>query len=52
LFVEILVVLPLHLAVALGRDHGFGSHGFNVLYESVRILSLVGKHGVGLVLTQ
>ena len=52
LFVEIFVVLALYLAVSFGWDHGFGSHGFNVLYDCVRIVALVGKHGLGLVLAQ
>ncbi len=29
-----------------------GSHGFNALYDDVGIVSLVGKHGIGLVLAQ
>ena len=52
LFVEIFVVFALHLAVAFGWDHGFGSHGFNVLYDGVRVVALVGQHGHGLVLAQ
>ena len=48
MFIEIFVVLALHLAVAFGRDHGFGSHGFNVFYDGVGIVALVGKHGLGL----
>src|ERR1700683_222991 len=52
LFVEIFVVLALHLAVSFGGDHGFGSHGFNVLYDGVDIVALVGKYGLGLVLAQ
>jgi len=52
LFVEIIVVLALQLAVSSGRDHGLGSHGFNVLYDGVRVVSLIGKHGLGLVLAQ
>jgi len=50
LFVENFVVLALYLAVPFGRDRGFGSHGFNVLYDSVRIVALVGKRGLSLVL--
>jgi hypothetical protein len=52
LFVEIFVVLALYLAVSSGRDHSFGSHGFNMLYDCVRIVALVGQHGLGLVLAQ
>ena len=52
LFVDVFVVLALYLAVSFGWDHGFGSHGFNVLYDCVRIVALVGKHGLGLVLAQ
>jgi hypothetical protein len=52
LFVEIFVVLALYLAVSFGWDHGFGSHGFNVLYDGVCIVTLVGKYGLGLVLAQ
>jgi hypothetical protein len=42
----------LYLAVSFGWDHGFGSHGFNVLDDGVSIVALVGKHGLGLVLAQ
>ena len=52
MFVEAFVVLALYLAVSFGWDHGFGSHGFNVLYDCVRIVALVGQHGLGLVLAQ
>ena len=52
LFVEVFVILALHLAVAFWRDHGFGSHGFHVLYDGVRVVSLVGQHGLGLALAQ
>jgi len=52
LFVEVFVVFALHLAVSFGRDHGFGSHRFNALYDSIGIVALVGQHGLGLVLAQ
>ncbi len=42
----------MHLAVSFGRDHGFGSHGFNVLYDGVGIVALVGQHCLSLVLAQ
>ena len=42
LFVEVFVVLALYLAIPFGRDHGFGSHRFNVLYDGVSIVALVG----------
>lgn len=52
LFVEIFVVLALYLAVPFGWNHGFCSHGFNVLNDGVGIVALVGKHGLSLVLAQ
>jgi hypothetical protein len=52
LFVEVFVVLALHFAVSFGWDHGFGSHRFNMLYDCVRIVALVGKYGLGPVLAQ
>ena len=52
LFVEIFVVLALYLAVSFGGDHGFGSHGLNVLHDGICIVALVGKHGLGLVLAE
>ena len=52
LFVEVFVVFALLLAVAFGWDHGFGSHRFDVLYDGVGIVALVGQHGLGLVLAQ
>ena len=51
-FVEIFVVVALYLAVSFGRDDGFGSHGFNMFYDGVGIVSLVGKYGLGFVLAQ
>ena len=52
LFVEGFVVFALHLAVAFGWDHGPGAHRFNVLYDGVSIVALVGKHGLCLVPAQ
>ena len=52
LFVEVFVVRALHLAVSLGRDHGFSSHGFDVLHDGIRVVALVGQHGLGLALAQ
>ena len=52
LFVEVFVVLALHLAVSFGRNHGFGSHSFDVLHDGVRVVALVGQHGCGFVLAQ
>lgn len=52
MFVELLVVLALDLAVAFGRDHRLGSHGFNVFHNGVRVVAFVGQHGLGLVLAQ
>lgn len=52
LFVEVFVVLALYFAVSFGRDHGPSSHGFHVLYDGVRVVSLVGQPSLGLVLAQ
>ena len=52
LFVEIFVVFALYFAVAFGWNHGFGSHGFNVLYDGVGVVPLVGQYGLGLMLAQ
>src|ERR1035438_826656 len=52
LFVEVFLVLALYLAISFGWDDSFGSHRFNVFYDGVCVVALVGKHGLGLVLAQ
>lgn len=52
LFVEAFVVLALLLAVSFGRDDSFGSHGFNMLHDGVRVVALVGQHSPSLALAE
>ena len=52
LFVEGFVVLSLQFAIAFGWDHDFGSHGFHMLDDGVRVVALVGQHGLGLARAQ
>jgi hypothetical protein len=52
LFVELLVVLTLLFAAPSGRDDRFGAHPFDVGYDGVSVIALVGDHGLGLPLPE
>ena len=52
LLVEGLVVLPLQLAIALGRNNGLGSPRFNVFHDGIRVVARVCENGFGLTLAQ
>ena len=52
MFVEGFVVLSLQFAISFGWDHDFGFHRFHVLNDGVRVVALVGQHGLGLARAQ
>jgi len=45
--VEGAVMLPLHLPMAAGRDHGHRSHALDFGHDGGRVVALVGQHGLG-----
>ncbi len=52
LLVQYFVVLALLFTVAFGRDDGGRSHADDVLNDGIDVVTLIGQHGLSLVLCQ